>query len=236
MLVVCATLALMLLQARAMELEPNIASLTMLVSTTWGRGWLALITAALVGVGVTVTRFPTGLRVVAAFCLAGAMGGLGHAAADDAFPLSARVTDALHVLGAGAWLGGLSVVAWRQWRLGSSRQSSAWESFSRMATVAAPLVVVTGLVAGWRRLQLAPLNQGATTPISFVAAATSPYGLLLGAKLALVLITLALGYKHRRRVLEEHAPSWNTVFTELALAVMVLVVTGVLTGTAPPGE
>ena len=125
-----------------------------------------------------------------------------------------------------------------QWRPApvSSRGHEEWQTFSRIATVAAPLVVLTGAIVGWRRLQLAPLNQGATNPVSFASAASSQYGLLLGAKVALVLVMLALGYTHRRRVLKEHAPSWNTVYTELALAVVVLAVTGVLTGTAPPGE
>ncbi len=231
-----ATLALMLLQAREMELDPSLDSLSMLLSTTWGRGWLVLIAAAFVGTSVTVMRLPTALRTVAAVCLAGAMGGLGHAAADDALPLLARVMDSLHVLSAGAWLGGLALLAWVQWRRLTPHLRPEWESFSRLATVAAPLVVVTGVVAGWRRLQLAPLNQGAATPTSFALAATSDYGLLLGGKLALVFVMLALGYMHRRRVLKERAPSWNTVFTELVLAVVVLTVTGVLTGTAPPGE
>ena len=235
-LALIATFALMLLQARDMELGPSIASLSILLSTTWGRGWLVLIAAAFVGTIVTVMRLPAALRTVAAFCLAGTMGGIGHAAADDAFPLLARVMDSLHVLSAGAWLGGLALVAWMQWRLPASQLRPEWESFSRIATIAAPLVVVTGAIAGWRRLQLAPLDQGAATPMSFAAAASSEYGVLLGAKLALVLVMLALGYTHRRRVLKEHAPSWTTVFTELALAVAVLVVTGVLTGTAPPGE
>lgn len=240
MLLLIATTGLLLLQARDMELEATMDSLTMLLSTTWGRGWSMLIIAGFVGASVTLMRLPRVIRTVAAVAVAIALGGLGHAAADDAFPVLARVVDVLHVLAAGAWLGGLTLVAWMQWRCASLRLHQSWLSFSRVATIAAPMVLVSGVLAGWRRLQLAPFNQGASTPdsfaVSFAVAMPSDYGLLLGAKLALIFVMLALGYKHRRRVLKEHAPTWTTVFTELALAVVVLAVTGVLTGTAPPGE
>ena len=236
MLLLIATTGLLLLQARDMELEATMDSLTMLLSTTWGRGWSMLIVAGFIGASVTFMRLPGVIRTVAAVAVAVALGGLGHAAADDAFPVLARVVDVLHVLAAGAWLGGLTLVAWMQWRSASLRLHQSWLSFSRVATIAAPIVLVSGVLAGWRRLQLAPLNQGASAPVSFAVAMPSDYGVLLGAKLALIFVMLALGYKHRRRVLKEHAPTWTTVFTELALAVVVLAVTGVLTGTAPPGE
>lgn len=235
-LLLIATTGLLLLQGREMELEASMSSLTMLLSTTWGRGWSMLIIAGFVGASVTVMRLPRMIRTVVALAVAIALGGLGHAAADEAFPALARVVDTLHVLSAGAWLGALALVAWMQWRSASSRLHQSWESFSRVATFAAPMVLCSGVLAGWRRLQLAPFGSGAGTPVSFSVAMPSDYGLLLGAKLALIFVMLALGYKHRRRILKEHAPSWTTVCTELALAVVVLAITGVLTGTAPPGE
>jgi putative copper resistance protein D len=65
---------------------------------------------------------------------------------------------------------------------------------------------------------------------------SSDYGRLLLAKTLIVLGILALGARHRRNVIAQAAPSRGSVRTELALAALVLIVTAVLTGTAPPGE
>lgn len=255
-MLVLASLALLILQARDMEIDLTSGDVKMLLSTTWGRGWSVLFVSSFVGANVARIELPRRSLVIPALCVAIAMGGLGHAAADDAYPLVARLTDAVHVLAVGAWMGGLTLLAWMRWRTPSARahddlrdaprdaprddvaggMRERWESFSRLATIAAPTVVLTGVLAGWRRLQLAPLGQGSAAPVSFATAATSAYGTLLGAKVALVLVMLALGYTHRRRVLREHAPSWTTVCTELGLALVVFAVTAVLTGTAPPGE
>lgn len=222
-------LTLALLQARDMELDATGAAWQMLLTeTAWGRGWSALAVSAMFGVAAAAWCAP---RIVATGCallLAVTMGGLGHASADDAMPLLSRVIDAAHVLGVGAWLGGLLLMT-------RSATVDEWQRYSRMASVAAPAVVISGVLASLRRLQLPPLAFGVTSP-SLATVVASPYGALLFVKTALVLIVLALGLKHRRRILSEHAPSGKSIRIELALAVLVLSVTAVLTGTAPPGE
>ncbi len=239
-LLLCATLALALLQALDMELDATFASTRMLLTqTTWGRGWSVLAVAVLAGAIASAARAPRWLSGLFVLSTAVAMGGLGHAAADDAYPLLARATDAVHVLAVGAWLGGLAIVAGAQWDAHGAPEVllGQWRRFSRVATVAAPVVVLTGLVAAWRRLQLVPPSGAMVSlPTELRTALASDYGLLLLAKIALVLLAVALGYKHRRRVLNERAPSRPTVCAELLLAVVVFAITGVLTGTAPPGE
>ena len=182
-----------------------------------------------------------------------AMSGLGHSAADDTYPLLSRAADSVHVLSVGAWIGGLLLLAATR---PASADDAGWQAFSSVATVAAPLTVVTGLLSSWRRLMLPPLDAGATHAadtelvsttnitgnitgnITTIATSiiTSDYGRLLLAKVVLVSIMLGLGMMHRRRVLRERAPSGGTLWAELVLALAVLMVTGVLTGTSPPGE
>jgi putative copper export protein len=223
-LVVAASALLMVAQLRALELEPTFESVRMLVgATTWGAGWAWLAGAGTLGLlASVVARVPAALRVVAALLLAAAMSGLGHAAADPS-PLVARALDVLHVLGVGAWLGTLALVA--PLRQEEPTAVGAWARFSRMATVAAPVVVFSGVAAALRRVG------DASVPV----VVASDYGRLLGLKVALALAVLALGVVHRRRVLATRVPPAVGVRTELLLAAAVLAATALLTGSEPPG-
>lgn len=218
--VVVVALALMLaMQFRALEMAPSRETLALVLGrTAWGQGWSVLLLTAVLGGALAATRAVTWVRVALALMLAAAMSGLGHAAADEIVWL-ARGIDAVHVASIGAWLGALVC-------LSPGLSQHAWSRFSRVATVAVPLAVATGVASAWRRIP----------GWSALAWPASPYIWLLAAKVALVLVVLALGAAHRRRVLAQGAPTRRSVQVEIILGIVVLVVTAVLTGTSPPGE
>jgi len=203
----------------ALELAPTREDLALLTrQTAWGQAWLWLAGVALVGTLGGVLRAPLWLRTAVAFALAVAMGGLGHAAADETAPLLSRALDAVHVVGMAAWIGALLCLR--------AVDTAQWSRFSALATIAAPATVLSGVGSAFRRV-------GEATFPQIVA---SDYGRLLATKTLVVLIVLGIGYWHRRAVQRQGAPSLTSVRVELLLALLVLLVTSVLTGTAPPGE
>lgn len=211
---------LFVLQFLALELAPTVSDVAMLArQTAWGNGWMMLAGCAMVGVISAVARAPLTWRFVIAVAFAIAMGGLGHAAADDLAPWTSRALDATHVVAIGVWLGTLLC-------LGPHPALSAWERFSRLAVIAAPLSVLSGIGSALLRLRDASLTQ-------IIA---SDYGRLLGAKVLMAAVILALGARHRRQLLARHEPAKASVRFEILLALAVLGVTAVLTATAPPGE
>ncbi len=224
--VLAALLVLFVAQFVALDLAPTTADVALLVrETTWGHGWALLVATGLAGAATSAVGAPLILRLVIVLALAVAMGGLGHAAADEAVAL-ARALDAAHVLSMGAWIGTLAVVVMFAGGLEAQDHSALWTRFSRLATIAAPLTVLSGVGSAFRRVGVATLPQ-------IVA---SDYGRLLGAKTALVVGILVLGALHRRAVSRGRVPATTSLRVELLCAAAVLVVTAVLTATAPPGE
>lgn len=219
-----AALLLLAVQGRDLELGvawPDYAEL--LRGTVWGRSWLLLAVSILIGHAAFRWRWRIAVQAIAVIVLATSLGGLGHAAADEAWPVASRVIDTVHVLGVSAWLGGLYVVSRRA---PHEHQGDAWSAFSRVATVAAPLVVLTGFAAALLRTSAASL--GATL--------ASDYGRLLVIKVLLAFVVLGFGAKHRQRTVEGRVPGARSVHAELAFTALVFLVTSILTGTAPPGE
>ncbi len=213
---------LFVVQAYDMELAATLTDVrVVLTGTTWGRGWSVLVLCVIGGMAAHLPHAPTWLRALCAAAVAVAMGGLGHAAADDAWPLLARTLDALHVLSAGAWIGGLLLLA-----MEVPADRAAWAGFSRIATVAAPLVVVSGIGVTVRRLFGVPLHD----------TLVSRYAQLLALKIALVVVVLGFGVVHRRRLAAHSVPSTRSIRNELLFALAVFAVTSVLAGSAPPGE
>ena len=152
---------------------------------------LACLVAALLGLfgasrrGRLSDRF---LVVLVGGCLAislAGMSGAGHASSLGG-PLNAAV-DWLHLVAAAAWLGGLPAVyplAARVGTVGGSRRGAAGEMLrrhGRLALVAAPLVVLTGLANS-------PLVLGRSREL-----VASAYGNLLLVKALLVSVALAIG-------------------------------------------
>ena len=226
--VMTALLLLFVAQFLALELAPTASDVALLVrQTAWGNGWMLLAACALAGTLAAVVRAPLAVRAVIVLLTGAAMGGLGHAAADDAAPWLSRALDALHVLGVGAWLGTLFCL----WRVPApateaARALTSWARFSGLAVAAAPLSVLSGVGSTFRRVNAATIAQ-------MVA---SDYGRLLGAKIGLVLLIVALGARHRRQLQARAVPTTASVRLELLLALAVLGLTAVLTATAPPGE
>jgi putative copper resistance protein D len=226
---VMAPIALLLVQQQALEL--TIAEVPgLLRDTTWGRGWMPLaltcvLSALLLPLPQARTRAGSWALLLVALGVAVAMGGLGHAAADDQWPLASRVFDALHVVGVGAWIGGLLLMLLAS--AGTSAPTAgAWGAFSRMASVMAPVVLLSGVGSTWRRV-------GGSGPMAILA---SDYGKLLLLKIVLALAVMALGATQRRRIAAGETPSRTVVLREVVLAFVVLGATAWMTGTEPPGE
>jgi putative copper resistance protein D len=221
---VVAPLALLLLQQQALEL--TMAELPgLLRDTTWGRGWVPLAMSCVLSAILLPMPRTRSWLLLAALGLAVAMGGLGHAAADDQWPLASRVFDALHVVGVGAWIGGL-VLMLLAGAGDAVPSATVWRAFSRTATVMAPVVLLSGVGSTWRRV-------GGNGPTAILA---SDYGTLLLLKIVLALAVMAMGFTQRRRIAAGQTPSRTVVLREVVLAAVVLGATAWMTGTEPPGE
>ncbi|HEY0930923.1 MAG TPA: CopD family protein [Gemmatimonas sp.] len=214
---------LLWLQAQRAALELPWADVSALLNGGWGRNWTKLLAACLVTAAALPRRFgkfSSPVLWAGVVALAIAIGGLGHANAGD-FVIASRAIDAIHVLTMGAWIGSL-VLAIAD---GPSDDIVArWRRMSAIATIAAPLAVVTGVMSSLRLL-------GASTPRAVIA---SPYGQMLLAKTVLVLCILTLGALQRRNVHAVGVPSSRAVRLEVMLAAVVMLLTAVLTGSEPP--
>lgn len=150
----------------------------------------------------------------------------GHATTSSA-PALAVVVDALHVLAAAAWVGGLAVLVLTWKDDGPPSVADRARAYSRMALVAAPLAVVTGLARGWWITQ------------SWEALTQTSGGKLLMAKVVGVVVMLAIGWFHRSWLADRArslAGLVTSLRTELVVGVAVLAVTAVLVDTRPPVE
>ena len=133
----------------------------------------------------------------------------------------AVASDALHVLAAAAWVGALGVLV-LTWDGSRSRAAG----FSRMALVAAPLTIATGLLNTWLQER------------SVSALTDTSHGRLVLAKLVGALAMLAFGWVHRRQLAD--AARWTgraiaSYRVEAVIGIAVVAVTAVLVGT-PPGR
>ena len=221
---------------------------TVLSHTHWGLVWVVHVAIAVVG-SAAFARARTGSRRawtaagVCAVALAATPAFAGHAAAVEHHRAIVMTADVLHVLGAGAWIGTLCVLAsvtlWSEPRSpGRRRAPEEWgadiagliRAFSPVALTSAAVMAVTGSVAAWTHLdRVASLWQ-------------SGYGRALLVKLALVALVLAAGaYNWQRGTPGLTAPGGGgvraftrSVSVEIALGMLVLVVTAVLVGMPMP--
>lgn len=214
---------------------------TMLSRTTWGWGWLLQAGATLVVlVGLLLARRGSragwALATIGAVALAFTPGLAGHAAASPELATLAILADALHVLGAGGWLGSLLLVvivgipvALRRTDGEPGKAVAALiNAFSPTALLFAGTVVATGVFAAW--LQLGTVS----------ALWESTYGRTLLLKLALLSVVFGTGAYNWLRVKpalgSEVAAGRlrHSAALELAVGVVVLAVTAVLVATATP--
>ena len=211
-----------------------------LSQTSFGRVWRWHLLLALLLLGACGRRRPpiAGPVVLAALLLA-SLALVGHAAAQGAaLGAAAAANDAVHLLAAAVWLGGLVPLGIVAWRAAASRDP-VWLAmlrrglprFSHAAYLAVALVALTGVA---NTLLLIGSIAGLTG---------TAYGRLLLAKLALVLLLLAVAVINRLILtpwIESEGRGWRgaatlsgTIAIEQALGLAIIGVVAVL-GTLPP--
>lgn len=214
-------------------LWPQISALV--TGTMWGTAWIwQLILAAIVALAFGFARRGRGwawtLAVVASLGLAATPAFSGHAIGSERWPALAVAADALHVIGAGTWLGAMVVLfaGIAQTDLTDAQRLIA--AFSPLALGAAILAGITGLFASW--LHLGSLH--------FLW--QSRYGTRLLLKLGAVGLMAIVGAFNWRRAgpaLQQSGqigPMRRSIRAELVVGALVLLATAVLVVTPPPGE
>jgi copper transport protein len=237
-------LAIVRLLSHAAVLSGSVGALRMsdlgdlITSSAFGRGWLLQVLGSIALVAVLRARTPARWRMAAgpAVVLSIAAAMLGHAAAVADVQALAVAVDATHALAASGWAGTILVISaaalpsigqvTAEHRLVVAR--NLLRAFSPLALVCAVILAATGVSSAWLQLRDVGLLWN------------SPYGLALIRKVVVVLFIVVLGAYHWRIA----QPSLDTerslarLHTSLALdvilVVLILALTAVLTGTAPP--
>lgn len=197
------------------------------LESRWADRWRWQVLAALlVLIGHAVgLRWRAGrvLGTLAAIAYAFALPLTGHAYGHPARWLE----QSAQVLGAGAWVGTLSMVAILSSGSGAgraARRSKLLLAFAPLAAGGALVVLAAGGFLAWQNLP-SPTGLWTTT-----------WGRLPSFKAGAVLGILALGALNHRRLLRAGArPVGRSVVGELLLALVVLAATGWLTSAPPPG-
>jgi len=241
-LLLCTTVYRAATQAQMMTGTPSsfLGAIGSLVrDTRWGHGW----SIGAVGVIATIIGLLAARRGAGGWTIA-ALGAVlvslgqaltGHAASNSRVPL-AVATDVVHVLGAGAWLGGLLVIVLSALpatrRLGEAESIKAGRglvrSYHNSAVESVVLVLVSAAVAAW--LRLPALSDLWTTP----------YGNMLLRKLFFVVVVLFFGLYHWRRVVtvewteDTRARFRRSAIVELFAGAVVVAFTALLISTALP--
>jgi copper transport protein len=229
-------------------------SMATVLQSSWGRTWLLQLgIAAVLCVALALARFSerTSYRnmawlaaAVAALALGASPALSGHAIAAPEHRNISVALDALHVLAAGGWIGGLFVLAavGVPAALAGGENVGKTESitliarlanaFSPAALVFAAIVVVSGGVAAWLRVG------------SLARLFDSTYGTVLLIKLGFVVLVLAGGafnWLRMRAVLSRREPDHSVLgafrrsaWAELAAAMLVVAATAVLVAVQPP--
>jgi copper transport protein len=238
-LLLLATPARLVLQAAGIRGELSVPELDLLASVAstgaWGTGWMLQamgVPVAIVGFRLATRghRFGWALAAVGGVGLALVPALSGHAAGASAAPLLTIPANAVHVIGAGGWMGGLFALlavgvpaALRDQTAGSREGLVALvRAFSPVALVCAALMVGTGTF-------MAAANLG-----NWPALLGSEYGRGLLLKGALVVAVLALGARNALLVkpgLDEAGGAERlrrTAGIELGAGLVVLLVTAAL--------
>jgi len=215
----------------------------LLRGTVWGSGWIlqAIATVAYF-VGLMVARAPHGRSIgwmgaaFAALLLAAVPALSGHASAVEHLTVVAILSDWLHVLGAGVWLGTLATVllagfpaaAFAAEGQGISAFARMVRGFSPVALAGAGTAGVTGVVNSLFHLSAVSQLWGTW------------YGRMLVLKLLLLAVVAMLGYVNWRRVLPIAETSEGTrrlrrtAAVELANGIAVVLVTAALVALPTP--
>ena len=242
-LVISAGFGRIYLESKMMSAMPGMQAMSMTdmaMHTRWGFALrLEIIAAflALISFAVAIPRVRGAWLIasLAAVILAFTPALAGHAAATPRFTSMMIATDFLHVLGASSWLGNLACVM----LIGvpivlRNGGDGRWQSvatlvntFSPVALGSATVVVLSGVIASWVHLEhLSDLW-------------TTAYGQMLFRKLIFFAITLAIGAYNFRMVQPQLLKEEGAVrlrrsaAVELSLGVVIILITGFLTGISP---
>jgi copper transport protein len=224
---------------------------SMLTQTIWGWGWLLQLGGVLLATfgfhraqaaarhdvlqpGVEGVRSSRWWLLASAGAVAAAFSPAfsGHAASVPKYRTVAMVADGLHVLGASSWLGtlavlliaGLAAAARQPAEVRALAVRSLVNRFSPVALTSAGLAVITGGLAAWMHVGTIGNLWG------------TRYGLTLIAKLAVLGIVSLTGFYNWRFVQprlgtdEATARLERSARIEVAIAIVVLLVTAVLVG------
>lgn len=220
----------------------------LLTGTFWGTVWiaqggivvlLALTLALLARSARTDDERPSGAAALLWPIAGMATGALvlslafsSHALSVESNRTLALAADTIHTLAAGAWLGSLAIILTHSWRTPDSEGlafAAQLRAFSPIALGAVPLLLLAGSILSWHHLAL-PGDLWRTG-----------YGRVLSAKIALVGVVLLFGFLNWRRGLPNLAAEAGRssirkqAAWELAVALLVLLLTAVLTGAERPG-
>jgi putative copper export protein len=209
--------------------------LDLVTGSTWGRGWLLQVAATialLFGLRAAMPVRWSALAYVAA-ALAISASFLGHPAA---VPVAGSRWPRRHPRACGGGDEAIIMLAFAALpqvlrmpvvnRVETAR--SLLRAFTPLALSCAAMLAVTGVVGGWLQLRDPGLILG------------SAYGLMLFRKVVVVLIIAALGAYHWRVVQPSVGSDRSVVrlrgslVLDVAFVLLVLGLTAVLTGTAPP--
>jgi copper transport protein len=203
------------------------------LDTRTGEAWLIRV-ALWAGVIVALALATRRAALAVAVPIAGLVATLPYAGhAETQSPRAALIpADVLHVLAAGAWLGGLVLLLVRFWPRGGESADGAEAAtarFSRMALPAIVLLVGAGTVQAWFYLD------------GIGGFVDGTYGPALLAKIALLAGIVAVAAGNRRRVarLTDMAVASRlrtAMRAEVGLAVLVLAGTAVVVRAAPPAS
>lgn len=212
---------------------------TLLRVTQWGRAWVLEVVAILIALVAFVRaraqrRGMWPILSLAAVAMAVSMALSGHAAAAPTLLTLAIVSDTLHIIGAGGWLGSLVVLllvgipetlrseASERWRT----VSVLVNAFSSTALAFAAITAVTGLFAAWMHIA------------SLSALWQTRYGQTLLLKLVVLSLTAGIGFYNWRRVTPMLAavPAATlrlrrSVAVELGIGIVVILITAILVAT-----
>jgi methionine-rich copper-binding protein CopC/putative copper export protein len=218
------------------------AMISVVRGTSWGAGWLIgacgavlCLVALLAARGGAIGWLVAALGVVA---IGTSESLTGHAGASMHYRALGVSVDLAHILGAGAWLGGLTMVllvglpALKP--LAESERvragSRVVRAYHATAVEAVAIVLLTALIAAW--LRLGRLD----------ALWTTPYGTMLFRKIFFVAILFVFGWYHRRTAV---TPDWDhttilrfrwSAAAELLIGATVVALTALLVGIGLPTQ
>ena len=222
---------------------------TVLTRTTFGQVWMLRFSLmVLLGLGLVWRRRRAGddpalgfSGALIAASLLMSLAWAGHAVGTERPLRPLHLTaDALHLLGAGLWLGALVPLFFvlnrartAQTQPWSAAAAGATAAFSALGLFAVATLLVTGVINAWLLVR------------TVAALVDTSYGQLVAAKLALFLAIILVAAVNRLRLAprlqlenpQRRGPAldhlWRNVMLELALGAIILAIVGVL-GTTPP--